>query len=126
MDLLYDVSGHEYLSAKATGLAPEVFDANQLLAESLLGLTEPVVDTDRDLARLRLAIALQINFQVMQGVDPYIEVKAASSQSNQSVEYRDRMIDPRAAVLVSSVYGSDFNQETFFEKYANFTSHRTQ
>lgn len=102
--LLYDIDDHPFLTGKSKALESEVLHSQQLLAENLLGLSAYDVFTDQaDIDNATLAIAMQINFQVEQGLDPFVQKSASSGNSKQSVVYRDTYIDPRAADIVEYI-----------------------
>jgi hypothetical protein len=107
----YDILGHPMLTAKAAALGSppgEKLAAHVLLAETLLGAHNHPLVTDADqLEVVRLFLAIQVNFQVEQGVDPFVAEKVYSSHTKQSVTYRDRIIDPRALALASQVWKED-------------------
>src|SRR5690349_31702 len=109
------------MTAKVQALGQEKIDGHQLLAETLLALRAPVVTDDSDLAKMKLAIVLQMNFQVEEGTDPLILSGVASTHSKQSKSFRDRWVDPRALAIVAEVIGEDADSA---ERYETFRSHR--
>lgn len=121
--MVYDVDGHEFLTKKSISLEPGQFDGHHRMAEALLGLGSPAVADVDLLETLRLAIAIQINFQVEQGIDPFVASSTYSSHSKQSINYRDRLTDPRAALMVAGVVAEDF--DTYASRWASMRSYRT-
>lgn len=103
MPLYVGVDTHPMLTRAATGLAPAVLAQHQIMAESLLGLHAPIYDVPADVERITLAIAVQINFQVAQGIDPLYMSSAASQHAKQSNVFLDRIVNPQAAQLVAQV-----------------------
>jgi hypothetical protein len=101
--MLYTVSGHALLSEQVLALPEPKRDAYQTLAESLLELGSPVYTVPFDVERVTLAVVRQMNFLVAQGIDPYITESTSSGHSSQSVVWRDRWIDPVAALLIAQV-----------------------
>jgi hypothetical protein len=104
---LYTVESADPLASAFTKkLSEEDFAAYHEIAEVVLGLTEPALTNESDIARLRIAIMLQINFMSQYGLDPYIKAsEGMSSQASSSVVWRDRYIDPRAWAIVKAVTG---------------------
>lgn len=98
LPLLADANGR-YRKLKT----PEERADQLVLAELLLGLHAPVY-TDTDADQLMYAIALQVGFQMEQGV---ITAQILRSQSNthpgNTTTYRDRYLHPGAAAIVSRV-----------------------
>jgi hypothetical protein len=81
--------------------------ADQLvLAELLLNLTEPVF-TDRDADQIMYAIALQVTFQMEQGVLTAQMMKSVSTATGagSTTSYRDRYLHPGAAAIIARVCG---------------------
>lgn len=103
--MIYDVTDHPLLIPKVKELTtsdPEQFAAQVEVAEVLLALPA-TVPADPAGAQLHLAVAMQVNFQIQQGIDPLFIESSASSHSRNSVSYRDRFIDPRAAQIVATI-----------------------
>jgi hypothetical protein len=123
MPVLYDVTAHPMLTAKVTALASGVQTGNQLLAESLLGLVAPAATDPAQVDVIKLAIVLQMNFQVAQGVDPLIQVSAASSHSKESAVWRDRVLNPQALTLIASL--PDTVSAGLVDRWETVTSVRT-
>lgn len=102
--ILYDIDDHPFLTGKSKALEADVLHSYQLLAENLLGLSAyDVFTAQADIDSAELAIAMQINFEVEQGLDPFVQKSASSGNSKQSVVYRDGYVDPRAAEIVDYV-----------------------
>lgn len=120
--MLYDVATHPFLSSKSQQLGAR-FESHHRMAEALLGLRAPVVTAERDLEDMELAVAMQINFQAEQGLDPFVVESSSSSHTSQSVHYRDRAVDPRAVALVNEV---DRRGKKPYGRWNGLTSVRTQ
>jgi len=98
-------SGSPLLSDAAQVLAtnkPDKFLAEHLRAEMLLGLTVPVYE-DTDAEELAFAVILQINYQVAHR-NKVPDMKAVSSERG-TESFRDRSVDPDAAMIVERVTG---------------------
>lgn len=105
---LYSIEPADPLASAFTkALSEEDFAAYHELAEAVLGLTAPALTEVSDIARLRIAIMLQINFMSQFGLDPYVKAsEGMSSQAASSVVWRDRYIDPRALAIVQRIFSS--------------------
>ena len=91
-------------SAFTKKLSEEDFATYVTIAESVLGLTAPPLTEPTAVARLQIAILLQVNFMAQYGTDPYIKAsEGMSSQATSSVVWRDRYIDPRPLSIVAAV-----------------------
>lgn len=103
--MLYTVDQDHPLSSSYTkALTSEEFEQYVAIAEAVLGIVEPVLTDESSVARLRLAIIIQVNFQTQFGLDPYVKSsEGMSSQASSSVVWRDRYIDPRALAIVLRV-----------------------
>lgn len=99
---VYEVAGHPALSGKAQVLGGPMLEAQVLLAETLLGVSAPAYTDAALLEKAILAIVLQVNFQMEEGIDPLIVKRMHSTHTSQTVEYWGRYIDPRALILWSS------------------------
>lgn len=79
--------------------------AQVVLAELLLGLEEPAYADPDIAARLEFAIALQINFQMDQGVvtSQILQTASISPALTKTEGYRDRYLHPGAAAMVDRV-----------------------
>jgi hypothetical protein len=102
------VAAHPILSGKATALRdsnPLAFDAQVLMATLLLGFPEKLPTKEETVEAMLLAAALQVNFQIEQGLDPLILEASSSGHTRNSATYRDRYLDPRAASIVRGVLG---------------------
>jgi hypothetical protein len=103
----YGVEEHPILSAKAKALQlddTEAFFAQAEVAESVLGIPA-TIPSGVDSSKLVLAVAMQVNFQIEQGLDPLILSSSSSSHARNSQVFRDRWIDPRAAVIARGAMG---------------------
>lgn len=98
MAVRYDASDSAILSPKALNLAKsaeaakiEQFAAQNEVAENLLGFADIVIP-DRYLPRAILAIAMQVNYQLEMGIDPFVtqhtNVGIQGGRGGQSVTYR--------------------------------------
>lgn len=95
---------HPLASSYTAELSSTAFDAHEELAEVVLGLGEPALTDASDIARLQMAIILQINWMSQFGIDPYVKAsEGMSSQASSSVVWRGEMIDPRAMAIVNAV-----------------------
>lgn len=106
--VVYDVSGHKLLSAKAAALATDVFVEQVAWAAELLGVSETTYTGDK-LTKIKRALVLQLNYQLLLPIDAFFKKSEASLGSKQSVTYRDglSLIFPMAAALISEVDGAD-------------------
>lgn len=111
---VYDVTAHPILTPKALAITPaEKFASHVLLAESLLGVSGPAY-TDTDLLdKARLAVAIQVNFQAEQGIDPFVYRSVSSAHSSQSAVYREHLVDPRALAMWRSTLSADDMADRF-------------
>ncbi len=75
-----------------------------LLAEQLLDLRAPVY-TGTDAEELGFAVVLQINFLLQQGMEPLVKKNIVKGSPSISEGYRDRLINPNAALIVARVTG---------------------
>ena len=121
---LYTVEQTDPLSSDFTkNLSEDDFTAYREIAEAVLGLRAPALTDALDIARLRIAILLQINFMSQFGLDPYVKAsEGMSSQASSSVVWRDRFIDPRAWAIVQRVVGTTVG---WFGAGLGSQSHRT-
>jgi hypothetical protein len=112
--MLYELlQSHPLLTEKVRRLDGPTFEAQVATAEALLGLTTiPVVRNTNKVPLVLLALAHQVNFQVEQGVDPFIAESTSSSHSQQSVVYRYEYLDPRAVAILAKVIGVAYHGYT--------------
>ena len=109
--MLYDAAGHAMLSEKSAALSVQKLAAHGLLAETLLGIpTSPVFTATRDVDTMKVAMALQINLQVQQDLDPFYVQSVSGTQMQTGVSYRtDKdgvnhiVLHPQAAMMVNSI-----------------------
>lgn len=122
---LYNVpQDHPVVSDYTKNLSEDQFSAYLDMAEALFGLTDPAATNAIDIARIHLALVLQINFMSQYGLDPYIKAsEGMSSQASSSVVWRDRYIDPRALAIVNAVFPPSRKQ--WFGADVGSQSHRT-
>lgn len=103
---LYSVDGHPMLGEKYNNLVnPDEAVAHVVLAEMLLGLKAPVY-TGEPAERLKFAIAIQVNFQLQQGVEPDVLKSVSNTHPGNTTQYRDRMVSPDARALTQYVTGN--------------------
>lgn len=106
MTILYDVTGHPLLAApgnKFNALAtPEEKIAQNELAEAFLGLVSPAYVGD-DAEKLTFAVALQVLFQMDQGLTPHIMKSEVQNRPGVTTTFKERFIHPGAAELVARV-----------------------
>lgn len=119
---LYDITDHSLLTEKATAYGAEKLSWQQFEAERLLGLETPAYTEEPYLSTAILAVVLQVNFQVAQGLDPLIEEEASSSHLKQSKVWRDRYLNPQSVALVASIPGQSGIRA---DRWATMTSYRT-
>lgn len=109
LQVQYDIADHPLRSAKVADLQtsdPDAFEANNILAELLLGLQDiAVLDDPDDLDRATYATVLQVNFQVAQGLDPLL-LSQKTSLLRVSKTYRDVLINPQALAVVAALVGT--------------------
>jgi hypothetical protein len=88
--MLYDVKTHPLLSAEAKRLTDEPLRQQIELAEDLLGLSDISEVTDPvQLARVKKAVVLQVNWQVL--LDPDALMLKSKSVGAESESYRDNI-----------------------------------
>ena len=99
-----DLTGYALLSGKVLALGDK-FAPNQLLAETLLGVSPAFVArlTGDQVAQVVMAVALQLNFQVEQGLDPFILKSDSSQQQGESKTYQDNVIHPQAQAIIGNI-----------------------
>jgi hypothetical protein len=86
----YDVRTHPLLSPDAKGLGDEPLRQHNELAEELLGLLEVGEITDADkLVRVKRAVVLQVNWQVL--LDPDALALKSKTVGAESETYRDNI-----------------------------------
>src|SRR5690242_2429966 len=103
--LLYDITDHPLLSDAYTRLATdEAREANQVLAEMLLGLKAPAYAGEAA-ERLGYAVVIQINFQLQHGIEPAVLKSVSNTHPGNTTSYRDRYVDPMAWKIVEEVTG---------------------
>ncbi len=103
--MTYDVTDHPLLSAKAKALVKnsDAFEAYTSLAAELLGVADTTY-TGLNLAKISRAVAREVGWLLELNYDVLLHKQAASSQSKQTITYRDvTLIDPIAAAIVSAV-----------------------
>jgi len=123
MEVLYDIAAHPLLTDRATALSPEKLSWQQFQAERLLALTAPAYTATADVAVAVLAIVLQINFQLAQGLDPLIEEAASSSHLKQSKVWRDRHVNPQSVALIATIPGQ---KDRMGDRWSTLSSFRTE
>lgn len=113
--MIYDsVEAHPALvgRAKLDGADPNMlptFQAQQLLAEKLLGLSAPALTDAGDLAFINLALATQINYQYELGVNAFVYSSLSTQPQSENKTYRADLpaVHPFAAKLVLDVLYPD-------------------
>jgi hypothetical protein len=105
MAAIYDVIGHELLD-NPTGKFMKLEDdaertAMNEIAEAYLNLVEPAYTDAKIVARIKHALALQINFMLEQGYTPTIMKSEVQNRPGVTTTYRDRFIHPGAAEIVA-------------------------
>lgn len=118
--MLVDISASQLLSGKVSGLAAEKLDAQQELAEALLDLTAEFVArlSAAQLPRVQMAVALQLNFQVEQGLDPFVMESTSSQTQGESVTYRADSIHPQAQAIVKAIELVDDSSTQMVQAFA--------
>lgn len=106
--MLYDVNTHPRLNTKAVALqasSQAAFEAHVLQAEGLLALSTPVVTVPRLVELLKIAVVLQINWQLTWDADPYAIRYERADVTQESVGYKDDvpLVNPQAAAIVAQV-----------------------
>ncbi len=120
MSVLYSVAGHPLVSPKAAALAPAVFDAHNALAEALLLLLPPPLTDPAAVARASLAVALQVNYQVAMGIDPFVVASVSSGHSGQSTQYhRGTVAAPLPVHEQSRLLVADLIARTYANRFAS-------
>lgn len=112
MAALYDITSHPLLSSKATALkaaSEPKFDAQVQMAESLLGLKEPVETDAFRVGRVQMALALQVNWQLEYETDPFVLSSETSGIQRETVSYKPDvpLVDPRAQDIIDDLIEED-------------------
>jgi hypothetical protein len=71
-----------------------------VVAELLLGLRPPAY-AGRAQSEIEYAVALQVQFQMQQGVTPEITKSVSQAHPGNTTTYRDRYLSPEAAAIVA-------------------------
>jgi hypothetical protein len=105
---VYDVSGHALLSAKAAGLSDDALVEQTAWAAELLGVSETTYTGDK-LTKVKRALVLQINYQILLDPEVFYKKSNFSAASKQSTVYRDgiSLVFPMAAGLIAEVDGAE-------------------
>jgi hypothetical protein len=104
---LYPLLDHPLLSEQYIQLpSADEKSAQAMLAEDLLGLVPPAYTDERIVATLTTALALQVNFQLSQGIDVFKLKSLSTTHPGNTTQNRDRYIHPEAWRLVSQVTGA--------------------
>lgn len=94
MALKHNISGHPLLTAKASGVVPEVLEQHNHVAEALLGLHTVGLGGEAGITALA-AVATQVSYQIAQGLELVFLV--AQSEAKRSTQYRrGSTVHPRA------------------------------
>jgi hypothetical protein len=106
---LLDIAGHPLLSGKYNAAGEGEQDAQQQLAELLLGVDEAYVSrlSTVQTENVKTAVVLQTNFMLEQGIDPFIIESSTSSIEAASRKYRDVVIHPQAEMIMEGIVLSD-------------------
>lgn len=97
MQILYPVSEHALITPRAKEVLlknQEAFEAHNAMAEYLLSLNDTLfVSNDAEMAAI--AVALQVNFQIEQGLDPYIAINLnTGGQAQKGTTFRGYKTPP--------------------------------
>jgi hypothetical protein len=97
MKILYPVHEHPLITSRAKELLisnQEAFEAHNAMAEYLLSLNgTQLVSDEADVAAI--AVAMQVNFQIQQGLDPYIAINLnTGGQSQKGTTFRGYKTPP--------------------------------
>jgi hypothetical protein len=105
--VVYDVSDHPMLSAKAANLSEDRLVEETALAAEYLGIQETTF-TGTDLTQIKRYLVMQINYQILLDPEVYFKKATASAGSKQNVVYRDGISPVLKFALqgVSTVLGS--------------------
>lgn len=110
MAALYDIitTAHPLLSNKALTLktaAQPKLEAQVQLAESLLGLAAPVETDPLRVDRVKMALALQVNWQLEYEADPFVLSSETSGIQRETISYRPDvpLVDPRAQEIIDGL-----------------------
>lgn len=99
--MLYPIDGHPLLSATAAALAPDVLEAQALVAERMLGLRGTAYTGD-DADDAASAVALQVSLQVAK--DPESYIASSVTRGSRSLTYRDGVVlHPDAVAMVAAL-----------------------
>ena len=102
---LYPVpEDHPALTKTVLAKGEEARLVENVLAERVLGLKGPAY-TGADKDSLILAVAIQMNFQVEQGLSPDIHKTVNNTQPGMMTAYRNRQVSPDAWRIVSATTG---------------------
>lgn len=102
----FDISSESLLSVKAANLTTAKLDDHTRVAEHLLGFDEADFASDK-LAECRIALTLQVNFQLEQGVEAgvYVDMRDGETWST----YQTRTTDPRALQMAQNLLAGATN-----------------
>jgi hypothetical protein len=103
--MLVDLTGNALLTGKVNALPTDKKTAQQNLAEALLNLTDAFVGalSPTQLERVKMAVALQMNYQVEQGIDSFVLESESSTQQGESRSYREGALHPQAKAIVEGI-----------------------
>jgi hypothetical protein len=103
--MLVDLTGSALLTGKVIALPTEKKTAQQELAEAILELNASFVGalTTLQLDRVKMAVALQMNYQVEQGTDAFVLESQSSNQQGESRSWRDGAVHPQAKAIVDGI-----------------------
>lgn len=104
---LLDVSTSALLSGKVLALdvSSDKYKAQQDLAEAVLGLTSLFLGklTIDQTNQVIMAVALQLNFQVEQGLDPFVLKSDSSQQQGETKVYQNTVVHPQARAILDGI-----------------------
>ncbi len=127
---LIDISADALRSPKVRQLASadaDGFAAQQDVAETLLGVSGQLVArlSTAQLAQASHAVALQMNLQVEQGLDPFIVASESAGQQGESVNYRDVNVHPNALEIINALLGQTKQESNVVAQFRAIPSVRS-
>lgn len=94
---------HPLLTPKVALLQPNVFNDNVVMAEMLLGVRGRIWQGAGLSDKAMIALAIQVNFQVHQGVDAHTTERVLTQNLQQTIVWRDKIVSPQAEMLWNEV-----------------------
>lgn len=125
--MLIDITGSALISGKVAALPLEKRTAQHDLAEALLSLSAAFVErlSSEQMARVKMAVVLQLNFQVEQGLDPFIVQSQSAAAQGEARTYRDNAMHPQAIAIVQAIEFSDDSSTQMVQRFANIPGTRS-